>query len=112
MRGLLGRRLTLDEALLLPRCRSIHTLGMRYAIRAAFLGPDLTVLAVRDVPPGRPLVRHPRARHVLELPAGADVRPGDRFLPAAPAGREASSGAADILSRLHPRQESPEAPIV
>jgi uncharacterized protein len=104
MRGLLGRSsLELDEALLLLHCRAIHTLGMRFPIRAAFLASDLTVLAVRDVPPGRPLVRHGRARHVLELPAEVDVRPGDRFSLVLPGHREPGVGGADILSRLLPR---------
>jgi uncharacterized membrane protein (UPF0127 family) len=104
IRGLLGRHaLEPNEALLLPRCRSIHTVGMRFAIRVAFLDPDLTVLAVRDVPPGRPLVGHRRARHILELPAAADILAGDRLRPSLPADREPGPDGADILSRLHPR---------
>jgi uncharacterized protein len=93
----------LDEALLLPHCRSIHTLGMRFAIRTAFLDRDLIVLAVRDVAPGRPLVRLGRAHHVIELPAGADVRTGDRFSAVLPGDEEPGGSAADILSRLLPR---------
>ncbi len=81
MRGLLGRSgLAADGALLLRDCRSVHTVGMRFAIRVAFLDADLRVLVVRDARPGRLLVRHRRAASVLELPAGADVRPGDRFV--------------------------------
>jgi uncharacterized protein len=82
MRGLLGRD-TLPEgaALLLPKARSVHSFGMRFPILAAFLRGDpegnLRVVAVRDLPPGRLTLPRIRARHVLEAPAGSDLRPGD-----------------------------------
>jgi len=80
-----SERLAGHTGLLLERCRSIHTMGMRYPIAVAFLDRDLTVLEVRRVPPGRILRPRRRARHVLELPVGVDVRVGDRFSrPAAP----------------------------
>jgi hypothetical protein len=65
--------------LLLERCRSVHTFGMRFPIAVAFLDRDLAVLEVRRVPAGRLLRPRRRVRHVLELPVGADVRVGDRF---------------------------------
>jgi uncharacterized protein len=104
MLGLLGRRcMAPDEALLLPRCRSIHTLGMRFPIRMAFLDRDLAVLGVRDIAPGYPFVRLGCARHVLELPAGADVRNEDRFSLVLLGDEKPAASAADILSRLLPR---------
>jgi uncharacterized protein len=74
------------RGLLIPRCASIHTFGMRFAIDVAFLawpasrrptGP-IDVLAVRErVVPRRlarlPLRERPAARRevaALELPAG------------------------------------------
>jgi uncharacterized protein len=56
-------------ALLLPRCRSVHTAGMRFALDVAFL--DATggvVRAVRGVPPWR-VVSCREAVAVLEMPA-------------------------------------------
>jgi hypothetical protein len=79
-RGLRRRAgLVPGTGLLLERCRSVHTFGMRFPIAVAFLDRDLVVLEVRRVPAGRLLRPRRRARHVLELPVGADVRVGDRF---------------------------------
>jgi uncharacterized membrane protein (UPF0127 family) len=56
-------------ALHFPRCRSVHTFGMRFALDVAFLDADgCTVRIDRAVPPRRILFcRH--ARSVLEMPA-------------------------------------------
>ena len=56
-------------ALLLPRCRSVHTFGMRFALDLVWLDGDGAVVRVdRSVPPRR--VRWCRsARAVLERPA-------------------------------------------
>jgi uncharacterized protein len=79
MRGLLGRRaLDPDEALLLERTRSVHTIGMRFAIAAALLDADGVVHAVVRMPPNRVLLPRPRVRHVLELAEGTNVGTGDR----------------------------------
>jgi uncharacterized membrane protein (UPF0127 family) len=81
MRGLLGRsRLAPGRALLLERTRSIHTIGMRFPIAVALLDPDLVVLSVRSVPPGRLLLPRLGTRHVLECAPGVDLQPGDRLL--------------------------------
>jgi uncharacterized protein len=57
-------------ALLIPRCRSVHTFGMRFALDVLFLDCDgrPTRLA-RSVPPGR-ILREPGAAAVVETPAG------------------------------------------
>jgi uncharacterized membrane protein (UPF0127 family) len=57
-------------ALLIPRCRSVHTFGMRCALDLIWVGARGTVLRVdRDVAPRR--VRRCRgARSVVETPAG------------------------------------------
>ena len=56
--------------LLIPRCRGVHTFGMRFALDLVFLDTELRPLAVRPaVPPWR-FAALPGARAVLELPAG------------------------------------------
>jgi len=65
-------RLDAGEAgpgLLIPRCRAVHTFGMRFALDLVFLAPDGRPLAVhRGVPPRR-FVRCRGADAVLEVPA-------------------------------------------
>jgi uncharacterized protein len=70
--GLALRRAPPDGwALLIPRCCSIHTFGMRFAIDVVFLGAGGRVLRVeRAVRPGR-VVSCRGAAGVLELAAGA-----------------------------------------
>ena len=80
--GLLGRD-SLQGALLIPRARSVHTIGMRFAIDVAYCDADLVVL--RTVRLRRNRVDRPvlRARCALEVPAGAlerwSVGPGDQL---------------------------------
>ncbi len=55
--------------LLIPRCRSVHTFGMRFPIDVAFLGPDDGRVRVnRAVEPGRVLFCR-EATAVVESPA-------------------------------------------
>jgi hypothetical protein len=66
----------LGEGLLIPRCRSVHTLGMRFPLDLVFL--DLRGVVVelrREVVPGR-LARCSAAAAVLELPAPTGPGPG------------------------------------
>ncbi len=80
MRGLLGRDgMAPATAMLFPRSKGVHTLGMRFTITVAFLDADLRVLSVVRAPPGRLMLRNGRAVHVLELDGSADVEPGRRF---------------------------------
>jgi uncharacterized membrane protein (UPF0127 family) len=56
-------------ALLLPRCRSVHTFGMRFALDLFWLDACGEIVRVdRGVPPWR-VVRCRRARAVVEVPA-------------------------------------------
>lgn len=75
--GLAGLRC--DQAgagLLIPRCRSIHTFGMRFAIDVFFLDPAGGVVERRlRVPPGR-LLRCRAAAAVLELAPRGERFPG------------------------------------
>jgi len=74
LKGLLGRD-GIDGALLLPGCRSVHTLGMRFAIDVAFLDRRGRVVGL-VAPMRRWRVGRARwrARQVLEAEAGAFER--------------------------------------
>ena len=57
------------QGLLIPRCRSVHTLGMRFRLDLVFMDADGRVVELRRaVPPGR-FVRCPGAMAVLEFPS-------------------------------------------
>ncbi len=66
--------------MLFERARSVHTFGMRETIDVAFLDAHHRVIRVSSVPPRR-IAFALRARDVLEMPAGADVRCGERLAP-------------------------------
>lgn len=74
-RGLLGRD-GIDGALWLPGVRSVHTVGMRFAIDVAWLDADGRVLRVRTLRPGRATGWVRAAAGVLEAEAGALARWG------------------------------------
>ena len=74
-RGLLGRD-RLDGVLLLPSTRSVHTLGMRFAIDVAHVDADGCVISTTSMRPNRlgRVVR--RADAVLEATEGSFDRWG------------------------------------
>ena len=78
MKGLLGHRsLGAQEALILPQCHSIHTLGMRFAIDAVFVDRAWRVVAMRPhLRPGRLLWPVFNAWGVVELADGTLDRAG------------------------------------
>jgi uncharacterized protein len=55
--------------LLIPRCASVHTFGMRFALDVYFLGSGVEILDVRRAVPPRRFVAHRGAASVLEIPA-------------------------------------------
>ena len=68
--------------LILPRCHSIHTIGMRYPIDAVFVDRSGRIVALKArLGPGRIIPPVSRGWAVVELPGGTlehhDVRPGD-----------------------------------
>jgi uncharacterized membrane protein (UPF0127 family) len=70
--------LRLEEAgsgLLIPRCRSVHTFGMRFALDLVFLDRDGRPCSVRRGVPPRRFSWDRRAGAVLELPATEAGRP-------------------------------------
>src|SRR5437763_14836890 len=82
--GLAWSRSPRAEALLLPRCRSVHTFGMRFALDLVWLDASGQVVRVdRAVPPRR--VRSCRAaRSVVELPAVVRAASGSERAPPQP----------------------------
>src|SRR3954454_8027466 len=71
------RSLPSGHALLIPHCRSVHTVGMRFAIDVTFLDAEGRVLRVeRAVPPRRVLYER-RAFAVLEEQAPNPPPPQD-----------------------------------
>ena len=80
-KGLLGTSVLAEgQALLIPRARQVHTIGMRYPLDLVFCDGSLEVIAVRrNVTPWRvtPIVW--KARSVIECAAGGaeGVLPGD-----------------------------------
>lgn len=70
--GLLGcDGLASGDALIFPRCRAIHTVGMRFAIDTIFMDRAWRVVGLKAaVPPGRVLWPIWRAWGVIELPVG------------------------------------------
>ncbi|NNG15021.1 MAG: DUF192 domain-containing protein [Gemmatimonadales bacterium] len=72
LRGLLGRPpLEEGEGLLLVPCRSVHMLGMSFALDVAFLDSRGRVIALyHELQPGSRTRWHRPARYALELAAG------------------------------------------
>lgn len=83
--GLLGRTgLSPGEALIIPRCQSIHMCGMRFPIDAVFVDRAWRVVALYErLRPWRLTRLVLNAWAVIELPAGtvlkAGVAQGDRL---------------------------------
>jgi len=75
--------LDLDEAgpgLLIPRCSSVHTFGMRFPLDIYFLGEETDLLAIRRGVPAYRFVSCRGAKAVLEIPAAE----GGEFPPLCP----------------------------
>ena len=72
MQGLIGRSsLPINEALLIPRCNSVHTFFMRFAIDLVFVDAQMVVRkVVPNVKPRRVLLPVWQAKHVIEFSAG------------------------------------------
>lgn len=76
LRGLLGvRRFEHPAGLLIPRCSSVHSLGMSIAIDVLYLDDEFEVVkAVGRFKPWRMSLGGRRAKQTLELPAGTIER--------------------------------------
>ena len=80
--GLLGRD-GIDGALLIPKTRSVHSLGMRFDLDVAFLDGDDRVIKVISLPRRRIAAPVWGARSVIEAEAGSfrewELRSGDQL---------------------------------
>ena len=74
-RGLLGRP-GFEGALVLSRCRSVHTVGMQFSIDVAYLAADGLVLKVAHMHRNRIGLPVWKATTVVEAQAGAFERWG------------------------------------
>jgi len=74
-RGLLGRP-GYEGALVLSKCRSVHTIGMQFAIDVAYLDADGIVLKVAHMHRNRVGMPVWKATTVVEAQAGAFERWG------------------------------------
>ncbi len=72
MKGLLGREaLAPGDALVITPCAAVHTFGMRFPIDIVFYDRNnRAVAAVSNMKPFRMSAWYPRAKGVIELPAG------------------------------------------
>jgi uncharacterized membrane protein (UPF0127 family) len=70
----LRRRPPPDQGLLIPRCRSVHTFGMRFALDLVWLDGDGRVLVVEPAVGPRRVRTRRGARAVIEVPAGEGAR--------------------------------------
>ncbi len=75
LKGLLGRD-ELEGAFVLLGARSVHTIGMRFAIDVAWCDADMVVLRTLTLRPYRVTRAVRSARAVIEAPAGAFERWG------------------------------------
>lgn len=73
------------SGLLLTDCRSVHTVGLGFAIDALLLDTRWRVVGVVPMVPGRLLRPRRDVRHVLEVRQGSGIAVGDRFSRTAPA---------------------------
>jgi uncharacterized protein len=70
LRGLSRRdRADAGPGLLIPRCASVHTFGMRFPLDLYFLDREGRVISVRRRVPPRRVVWQRKARSVLEIPS-------------------------------------------
>jgi uncharacterized membrane protein (UPF0127 family) len=71
------RSLPPGHALLIPRCRSVHTFGMRFAIDVRFIDDRGATIRFVEGVGRRRVLRCPGAQAVLERPARVCPPPSD-----------------------------------
>jgi uncharacterized protein len=76
-KGLLGQN-GYEGAMVLPRTRSVHTFGMRFAVDVAICDKEMVVVGVTRLRPWRISVPRKGGRSVIEAQAGAFERWGLR----------------------------------
>ena len=76
-KGLLGRD-HIEGAMVIPRCRWVHTMGMRFDIDVAYVDATNVVIKIDTLRRHRMALPVPRAQMVIEARAGAFERWGLR----------------------------------
>jgi uncharacterized protein len=111
LRGLAWReREEAGPGLLIPRCSSVHTFGMRFALDLHFLDAAGQVIAVRRGVPPRRFAWCRGAAAILEIPSdcGISAEEGGESGPARPSGSHASPTRRDRQRRrLRGRRHHP-----
>lgn len=84
LRGMIGRNFSGFDAMIFPRCSSVHTFFMAFPLDLVFLSGEGRVLkTVPGARPWRPCFRCAGAKTVVELPEGMVERsattPGDQY---------------------------------
>lgn len=74
-KGLLGRS-GYEGAMVLPRTRAVHSMGMRFAIDVAFCDKDMVVVGLTTLRPWRMSAPRWKGRSIVEAEAGAFGRWG------------------------------------
>src|SRR5262245_31760440 len=74
-KGLIGRD-DVEGALAIPKCRWVHTIGMKFPIDVAYVDSENNVIKVATMPPHRVGLPVPKARMVIEAKSGAFERWG------------------------------------
>ena len=83
--GLMGRtEMSAEEALLFPKCNSIHMFFMKISLDIVFLAKDGTVVEVIEgLPPWRMLLPRRKVAHTLEMATGLarklGIVPGEKL---------------------------------
>lgn len=77
-KGLLGRD-TFEGAFAIPKCRWVHTIGMRFPLDVAYVDATDTVIKIATMRPHRFACPVPKARTVIEARAGSFERWGLRL---------------------------------
>ncbi len=75
MKGLLGRT-GIEGGLVIPSCRWVHTIGMRFPLDVAYVNSDNVVIKTETLRRHRVGMPVPHARMVIEAEAGAFERWG------------------------------------
>jgi uncharacterized protein len=79
LRGLAFRdRSEAGPGLLIPRCASVHTFGMRFSLDVYFLDAEGRILSVKRAVPPRRILWQRGASAVLEIPSASE---GESFPP-------------------------------
>lgn len=76
-KGLIGRD-GIEGAFAIPRCRWVHTFGMKFAIDVAYVDATSTVIKIDKIQRHRMALPVPKAKMVIEARAGAFERWGLR----------------------------------